>query len=157
LFMDRLKDFQAALIFDDTKNSYDSLQILDFTQNDVKYKLFIDPIKDQDGTFSYIFSIASLQPVDEAVQMLQDYYVYLIAIVMLLIVLAAFYYSRKIAKPLLQINKMTKRIASLDFSETIAIRSNDEIGDLSQSIILFPELCIPISNSCRRTLRKKSN
>ncbi|NEW09706.1 HAMP domain-containing protein [Paenibacillus sp. SYP-B3998] len=134
LYMDRLKDFQAALIFDDTKYSYDSLQILDFTQNEVKYKLFIDPIKEQDGTFSYIFSIASLQPVDEAVQMLQDYYVYLIAIVMFLIVFAAFYYSRKIAKPLLQINKMTKRIASLDFSETIAIRSNDEIGDLSQSI-----------------------
>ncbi|NQX65949.1 HAMP domain-containing protein [Paenibacillus alba] len=134
LYMDKLKDFQAALLFDDPKYSYDSLQILDFTQNEVKYKLFIDPIKEEDGTFSYIFSIASLQPVDEAVQMLQDYYVYLIAIVMFLIILAALYYSRKIAKPLLQINKMTKRIASLDFSETIEIRSDDEIGDLSQSI-----------------------
>lgn len=134
LFMDRLKDFQATLLFDDKKIRYDSLQILDFTQNDVKYKLFIDPIKDQDGTISYIFSMASLQPVDEAVQMLQDYYVYLIALVMLLIVLAAWYYSRKIANPLLQINRTTKRMASLDFSQTIAIRSNDEIGDLSQSI-----------------------
>jgi signal transduction histidine kinase len=134
LFMDRLKDFQTNIIFDDTKISYGSLQILDFTQSDVKYKLFIDPIKDQEGTIRYIFSMASLQPVDEAVQMLQDYYVYLIGLVMLLIVLAAWYYSRKIANPLLQINRTTKRMASLDFSETIAIRSNDEIGDLSQSI-----------------------
>ncbi|MBP1967698.1 sensor histidine kinase [Paenibacillus aceris] len=134
LFMDRLKDFQTNLIFNDTKISYAFLQILDFTQNDVKYKLFIDPITDQDGTVRYIFSMASLQPVDEAVQMLQDYYVYLIGLVMLLIVLAAWYYSRKIANPLLQINRTTKRMASLDFSETIAIRSNDEIGDLSQSI-----------------------
>ncbi|MNI86977.1 Methyl-accepting chemotaxis protein McpA [compost metagenome] len=78
--------------------------------------------------------MASLQPVDEAVQMLKDYYVYMIALVMLLIILAALYYSRKIARPLLQINRTTKRIASLDFSETIMIRSNDEIGDLSQSI-----------------------
>lgn len=134
LFMDRLKDFQTNLLFDDTKISHTSLQILDFTQNDVKYKLFIDPITDQDGTKRYIFSMVSLQPVDEAVQMLQDYYVYLIGLVMFLIVLAAWYYSRKIANPLLQINRTTKRMASLDFSEKIIIRSNDEIGDLSQSI-----------------------
>lgn len=84
-----MKDFQTNLIFKDTKISYASLQILDFMQSDVKYKLFIDPFKDQDGTIRYIFSMASLQPVDEAVQMLQDYYVYLIGLVMLLIVLAA--------------------------------------------------------------------
>ncbi|NOU88766.1 HAMP domain-containing protein [Paenibacillus sp. LMG 31460] len=134
LFMDRIKEFQANLLFNESNNSFDTLQILDVTQNDVKYKLFIDPIKDQVGVTSYIFSMASLQPVDEAVQMLKDYYVYMIVLVMLLIVLAALYYSRKIAKPLLQINQTTKKIASLDFSETITIRSNDEIGDLSQSI-----------------------
>lgn len=134
LFMDRIKEFQANLLFDESHNSFDTLQILDFTQNDVKYKVFIDPIKDQAGVTSYIFSMASLQPVDEAVQMLKDYYVYMIALVILLIVLAALYYSRKIAKPLLQINQTTKKIASLDFSETISIRSKDEIGDLSQSI-----------------------
>jgi len=137
LFMDRMKEFQANLLFDETSDSYDTMQILDFTQGDVKYKLFIDPIKDQDGATRYIFAMASLQPVDEAVEMLKDYYVYMIVLVMILIVLAALYYSRKIARPLLQINQTTKRIANLDFSETIAIRSNDEIGDLSQSINLL--------------------
>ncbi|GGA11643.1 two-component sensor histidine kinase [Paenibacillus marchantiophytorum] len=134
LFMDRIKEFQANLLFNESHISFDTLQILDFTQNDVKYKLFIDQIKDQAGVTSYIFSMASLQPVDEAVQMLKDYYLYMIALVILLIVLAALYYSRKIAKPLLQINQSAKKIASLDFSETISIRSKDEIGDLSQSI-----------------------
>lgn len=134
LFMDRIKEFQANVLFNESYNSINTLQILDFTQNDVKYKQFIDPIKDQAGVTSYIFSMASLQPVDEAVQMLKDYYVYMVALVILLIVLAALYYSRKIAKPLLQINQTTKKIASLDFSETISIRSKDEIGDLSQSI-----------------------
>ncbi|KRF43001.1 sensor histidine kinase [Paenibacillus sp. Soil787] len=134
LFMDRMKEFQANLLFNESHNSINTLQILDYTQNDVKYKLFIDPIKDQAGVTGYIFSMASLQPVDEAVQMLKDYYVYMIALVILLIVLAALYYSRKIAKPLLQMNQTTKKIASLDFSETISIRSKDEIGDFSQSI-----------------------
>lgn len=134
LFMERIKEFQANLLFDEKPDIYEQQQILDFTQNDVKYKLFIDPIKDQEGGTSYIFSMASLQPVDEAVQMLEDYYVYMIALVFLLIVLTSLYYSRKIARPLLQINQTTKRIANLDFSETIGINSNDEIGDLSRSI-----------------------
>ncbi|SDT53346.1 HAMP domain-containing protein [Paenibacillaceae bacterium GAS479] len=131
LFMERMKQFQANLLFDDESQQQ---QILDFTQNDVKYKLFIDPLKDHNGQTSYIFSMASLQPVDEAVQMLEDYYVYMIALVLLLIVFVSLYYSRKIAKPLLQINETTKRIASLDFSKKIEIKSSDEIGDLSRSI-----------------------
>jgi signal transduction histidine kinase len=134
LFMDRIKEFQANLLFNESNNNLDSPQILDFTQNGAKYKLFIDLIQDQAGVTSYIFSMASLQPVDEAVQMLKDYYVYMIALVLFLIILAAFYYSRKIARPLLKMNQTTKRIAQLDFSETIPIRSNDEIGELSRNI-----------------------
>ncbi|WP_054024800.1 sensor histidine kinase [Bacillus sp. FJAT-28004] len=134
LFMEKIKQFQADLLFDENVDHYKQQQIVDITQNDVKYKLFIDPIIDHDGETSYIFSMASLQPVDEAVNMLKDYYVYMIALVFLLIVLASLYYSRKIARPLLQINQTTKQIASLDFSETVLIKSNDEIGDLSHSI-----------------------
>lgn len=134
LFLDRIKQFQANLLLKESNNNLDNSQILDFTQNDVKYKIFMDPIKDQSGITSYIFSMASLQPVDEAVQMLKDYYVYMIALVLFLIILAALYYSRKIARPLLKMNETTKRIAKLDFSETITIRSNDEIGELSRNI-----------------------
>ena len=63
----------------------------------------------------------ALQPVDEAVQMVQDYYIYIIAFVVVLIFLAAFYYSKQIAKPLLKINDTTKKIAHLDFTEQIPI------------------------------------
>jgi len=72
--------------------------------------------------------------VDEAVQMIKDYYVYLIIFVFLLIVLVSLYYSKKIAQPLLQINKTTEKIADLDFSEMIPVTTNDEIGHLSQNI-----------------------
>lgn len=78
--------------------------------------------------------MASLQPVDEAVQMVQDYYIYIVAFVVILIFLASFYYSKQIAKPLLKINDTTKKIAHLDFTEKIPITSKDEIGDLSQNI-----------------------
>ncbi|MDM5156967.1 HAMP domain-containing sensor histidine kinase [Bacillus sp. DX1.1] len=134
LFLESIKEFQANLLLNESKDTNDSLQIIDYEKNDIKYKLLIEPIKEKDGSFTYIFAMASLQPVDEAVQMVKDYYVYIIAFVLVLIFLASFYYSKQIAKPLLRINDTTKKIAHLDFTERIPITSKDEIGDLSENI-----------------------
>ncbi|MCX2826072.1 MULTISPECIES: sensor histidine kinase [Bacillus] len=137
LFMERIQEFQADLLLNKKNTNNDALQEIDYEQNDIKYKLIIKPIKDKSGAITYIFSMTSLQPVDEAVQMIKEYYVYIIMFVLLLIFLASFYYSKKIARPLLQINKTTKKIANLDFSERVPVMSKDEIGDLSQNINLL--------------------
>ncbi|WP_439876848.1 HAMP domain-containing sensor histidine kinase (plasmid) [Bacillus mycoides] len=134
VFIDRIKQFQINLILDGKDKKLTSMEIMDYEQNDIKYKIFIKPIKDVNGKRNYFFAMTSLQPVDEAVQMIKDYYIYLVILVLILIVLVSFYYSKKIAKPLLQINDTTKRIADLDFSEKIPITTKDEIGDLSNSI-----------------------
>ncbi|WP_129691724.1 sensor histidine kinase [Gottfriedia acidiceleris] len=136
LLMDRINEFQTSLLFDE-ENKYTNFKTLDYEQNGIKYKLFIDPIKNKNGETNYIFSMASLQPVDEAVQMVKDYFVYIIAFVLLLTILASIYYSFKIARPLLRINDTTRKIAHLDFSERIEYHSKDEIGDLSQNINLL--------------------
>lgn len=135
LFMDRLNEFQTSLLFDE-QTKYETFKTLDYEQNGIKYKLFIDPIE-EDGEINYIYAMASLQPVDEAVQMVKDYFVYIITFVLLLTILASIYYSIKIARPLLRINYTTRKIAHLDFSERIEYRSKDEIGDLSQNINLL--------------------
>ncbi|MES5939321.1 MULTISPECIES: ATP-binding protein [unclassified Bacillus cereus group] len=134
VLIDRIKQFQVDLLLDQKFNDVTSIEIRDYEENDIKYKLLIKPTKDAEGKINYIFAMTSLQPVDEAVQMIKDYYVYLIIFVLILIVLISFYYSKKIAKPLLQINDTTKKIAGLDFSEMIPITTKDEIGDLSQNI-----------------------
>ncbi|EJV79077.1 sensor histidine kinase [Bacillus mycoides] len=136
LFLDRIKEFQTDLLLKESNHIQYSTQITDYEKNDIKYKLLIKPIKEKDGSGSvtYIYAMASLQPVDEAVQMVQDYYIYIVAFVVVLIFLASFYYSKQIAKPLLKINDTTKKIAHLDFTEKIPITSKDEIGDLSQNI-----------------------
>lgn len=132
VFIDRVKQFQVNLLLNENQKS--EAETMDYEENNINYKLFIRPIKATTGETIYIFAMTSLQPVDEAVQMLEDYYPYLIILVLLLIVLAAFYYSKKIAKPLLQINDTTNKMANLDFSETIPITSKDEIGTLSHNI-----------------------
>ncbi|MGE7873271.1 sensor histidine kinase [Bacillus paramycoides] len=134
IFLDNIKEFQTDLLLKENKHIQYTTQTMDYEKNDIKYKLLIKPIKDKDGSVTYIYAMASLQPVDEAVQMVQDYYIYIIAFVVVLIFLASFYYSKQIAKPLLVINDTTKKIAHLDFTEKIPITSKDEIGDLSQNI-----------------------
>ncbi|MGG0150607.1 ATP-binding protein [Bacillus mycoides] len=134
LFLDNIKEFQADLLLKESNQIKYATQIMDYEKNDIKYKLLIKPKKEKDGSVTYIYAMASLQPVDEAVQMVQDYYIYIVAFVVILIFLASFYYSKQIAKPLLKINDTTKKIAHLDFTEKIPITSKDEIGDLSQNI-----------------------
>lgn len=133
IFLDSIKEFQTNLLLKESKSIQYTTQTMDYEKNDIKYKLLIKPIE-KDGSVIYIYAMASLQPVDEAVQMVQDYYIYIIAFVVVLIFLASFYYSKQIAKPLLKINDTTKKIAQLDFTEKIPITSKDEIGDLSKNI-----------------------
>ena len=134
LFLDSIKEFQTDVVLKEGNPIEYSTKTMDYEKNDIKYKLLMKPIKEKDGSITYIYAMASLQPVDEAVQMVQDYYIYIIAFVVVLIFLASFYYSKQIAKPLLKINDTTKKIAHLDFTEQIPITSKDEIGDLSKNI-----------------------
>ncbi|UQZ84696.1 Signal transduction histidine-protein kinase BaeS [Paenibacillus konkukensis] len=133
-FIDRIKAFQADLLLDPAQEKPRAMTVMNAEDNDIPYKLFIDPITDQDGAPAYLFAMASLQPVDEAVGMIRSYYVYIIAAALLLIVLLSFYYSRQIARPLLRMNRTTKKMASLDFSETLPVTSRDELGALSHNI-----------------------
>lgn len=156
LFMNRIKAFQVNLLFNEKIDMRsNSIKILDYTQNDIKYKLLIEPIEEKDGSTTYIFVMKSLQPVDEAVQMVQDYYMYIIVFVLTLIFLASFYYSKRIAKPLLRINNTTKNMASLDFSERILITSNDEIGDLSFNINMLSNTLHSHINQLKQDIEKE--
>ncbi|OLR27608.1 sensor histidine kinase [Bacillus cereus] len=155
VFIDRIKQFQVDLILNQQPNNITSTEIVDYEENDIKYKLLIKPTVDADGRRNYIFAMTSLQPVDEAVQMIKDYYIYLIIFVLILIVLISFYYSKKIAKPLLQINDTTKKIAGLDFSETIPISTKDEIGDLSQNINTLSKALHSYINQLQQDIEKE--
>jgi signal transduction histidine kinase len=59
----------------------------------------------------------------------------IVAIITIFIMgLWAYYISDRFTQPIKEINKITKRMAELDFSKTLDIKTEDEIGQLSQSI-----------------------
>ncbi|WP_433939989.1 sensor histidine kinase [Paenibacillus lautus] len=134
LLLERIKAFQAELLYGDWQESKNANQIVDYEENHVDYKIFVDRMQDRDGNPAYLFAMTSLQPVNEAAGMIKEYYVYIIIATLLLVVLASFYYSRQITRPLLRINRTTRQMADLDFSEKIPITTKDEIGDLSRNI-----------------------
>ncbi|MEH7452875.1 sensor histidine kinase [Gottfriedia acidiceleris] len=102
--------------------------------NGLENKVFIYPINTIKGSKEVIFAITSLQPVNEAMYVLKDFYIYAFIIALLLIVIVSFYYSKLITKPLLKMNSVTDQLANLNFNEKIDIQSDDEIGQLSKSI-----------------------
>lgn len=134
LFLDQIKKFQANLIFGDEALQVSSPQMTTLEENDVSFKVFILPTHAQGGEPAYLIAMTSLQPVDEAVSMVQAYYGYILIFVIVLVLLSSFLYSKWIARPLLNINRTAKKIADLDFSEKLPVSSDDEISDLSRSI-----------------------
>lgn len=91
------------------------------------------PIQFQDGTL--ILNVeATLQPIDEASQVLTLFIPYISIIVIVIGIGSAYLYSRLITKPILYINQGAQKMANLDFSEKIEVRSNDELGELSNSL-----------------------
>ncbi|SFX72799.1 Signal transduction histidine kinase [Thermoactinomyces sp. DSM 45891] len=137
LFLERIVSFQGTMAMKKPPRMYtESTELVEENVDGegVKYKFLTQPFKGPEGKTYYISAMTSLQPVSEAVQMLEGYYIYLVILVLLLTMLLSFYYSKRIARPLLQINKTTQKIAHLDFSEMVPIHSKDEIGDLSKNI-----------------------
>ncbi|MDP7991050.1 HAMP domain-containing sensor histidine kinase [Bacillus sp. MHSD_36] len=124
----------ADIIRNGTANSHQlSYFLLDGEEN-IKNSIFVKPIVENGKITEYAFAIASLQPVNEAMLVLKDYYVYALIIVFLVIILLSFYYSKIIVKPLIKMNRVTKKMANFDFSEKLPVTADDEIGGLSGSI-----------------------
>lgn len=138
LLLDRVKAFQAGLLYEDYAEETSS--VTDYEENGIDYKIFVERVVDQTGQPAYAFAMTSLQPVNEAAEIMRSYYGYVVVGTLLLVVLASLYFSRRIAAPLLRVDKMTQRMAKLDFSEKIPIKTEDEIGSLSRNINRLSDL-----------------
>ncbi|PDZ13088.1 two-component sensor histidine kinase [Bacillus pseudomycoides] len=91
------------------------------------------PIQFQDVNLTLVV-FATFQPIDEATQVLVRFLPYISIIVLVIGIGSAYFYSRFITKPLIYINEGAQKMANLDFSEKIEVRSTDELGELSNSL-----------------------
>ncbi len=77
---------------------------------------------------------ASLQTVDEVIELLSRFFPYLIGAAILLSVLMAYVYSKIIAKPIVKLTQTANRMAKMELGIVSEINRKDELGALSSSL-----------------------
>lgn len=85
-----------------------------------------------DGLEIEIFSVKANVEANAGVAL---YFVWASIIFIFIVVIIFFIiYSKSFTKPLIEMSKITEKMSNMDFSERVAINSNDEIGELAGSI-----------------------
>ncbi|CDM67617.1 Sensor histidine kinase [Clostridium bornimense] len=83
----------------------------------------------------YILEVNTpLQPIDEASTVMAYLMPYMMVIIIIVSLIAAYLYSKSIVSPLIKINKTAKEMSKLDFSVKCNVKSNDEMGELATSL-----------------------
>lgn len=100
----------------------------------IKYVVIMLPLSLQKDLPQYVMAYTSLQPVDEAIEIMKQYYGYIAGAGVIALLILSFFYSKMIAQPLVTLNQAAKRLAKLDFSVKLPRKKRDEIGELANSL-----------------------
>ncbi len=82
----------------------------------------------------FALTIFSVHPLDGVISFMPEFFNYVIVITLFIVILFTLIATRIIVHPILTINRVAQNMSSLNFSERLPIRSNDEIGMISNSI-----------------------
>ena len=84
--------------------------------------------------YYYVMINTSVSAIDDAVSAFNDYALLLGVFAMIICGMLSLVLCSNFAQPILRINEAAKRIANMDFSAKLEIRSRDELGQLAESI-----------------------
>jgi len=87
-----------------------------------------------DGKFYFLAATVTFQEADLLAQMFLRIFPYILALLVMLSALAAFFYTRQIARPIVTISRTSQRMAELDLSWRSEMKRSDEIGLLSRNL-----------------------
>lgn len=101
-------------------------------------------ISQPSSSYSALRFVTSLSLVDNQLAGIMLAALVISVFVVLIVVFMGLYFVKSICQPLAQISATARKLAKGDFSERIAIKNNDEIGDLSRS---FNDMADELENS----------
>lgn len=96
------------------------------------------------SSYSALRYVTSMTLIDNQLSMIMLTALLISAGIILLVVSSGMYFVKSICVPLMQISVTAKKLAKGDFSERIAIKNNDEIGELSR---VFNDMADELENS----------
>lgn len=87
-----------------------------------------------DGREVTIYVNASLQPIGQAFSFLTEFYKYFYLLAAFISFILALFFSKLIAKPIVNMTSVANRMANMDFTEKANVKSKDELGTMAQSL-----------------------
>jgi signal transduction histidine kinase len=81
-----------------------------------------------------VIAVAPIAPIEEAAGVISEFYIYIAIGYLFVAIILALIYSNLISKPIVKIDKIAKKMSSMDFSETCDTSRNDEIGRLASTL-----------------------
>ena len=125
----------AMLDYEEAKSSKEgfSVQIYDLSTGE-KVVAVTSMIKARDSQYSALRMLSSMKKVDNQILIISLTTLAVSLAIMILIFFSGMYFVRSIVYPIRSICDMTKKFAKGDFSERLKKGSDDELGELSDSI-----------------------
>ena len=114
-------------------NSNENMRMYEIQDRVFNSKMLLNCLKMDDE--KYIFVTASLLPVEAASSILKEQLLIVLALVLILSVIVSIFISRKISKPIVEISKNAKLIASGNYNVNLDDKSTvDEIRELNETL-----------------------
>ncbi|MEC1722560.1 ATP-binding protein [Schinkia azotoformans] len=89
----------------------------------------------------------TMQPINEAKNVIISLIPYLLLVDILIALIAAYLYSKKITKPIVALSDTARHMQTLTPGITSGLRTKDELGELSENLdLLYEKLCSNIEN-----------
>ncbi|WP_028400090.1 sensor histidine kinase [Ectobacillus panaciterrae] len=98
------------------------------------YICTVSPIQIQGDTKGYVYMFLGTDSIKEMIQRLTNQFLLIAAITFLLTAVTMFLLSRILTQPLIRMKKATEKLSKGDLSVSLNMKSNDEVGELGQSI-----------------------
>ncbi|MDC7290320.1 HAMP domain-containing histidine kinase [Blautia schinkii] len=102
------------------------------------------------GGHGYLIIKRSVNGINSSIQIMEVSYTLAAFLTLLLGIPVIIYLSGKMARPILEINKVTKQISHLNFSETVSVNTKDEMGTLAESVNLMSDKLEEAMNNLKK-------
>lgn len=83
---------------------------------------------------SLVIAVSSIQSIEEASDVISEFYIYIFTGMIFISVFLSFIYSNMISKPLIRINNVAKKMSKMNFNEKCLVDREDEIGNLANTL-----------------------
>lgn len=115
-----------------------------FSNSGVMRMGIVAPMSLNSTNDSIIVAVSSVQPINEAADVMLEFYKNILLAFLILGIILSLIYSKLISIPLLKITKVADKMSRLDFSESCEVKSSDELGNLASTLNF---LSIKLKNS----------